>query len=66
MAHLRILVPVLLLATVMTGDADRTSEQRLAQAPGFRCQTSFGVCPIAPAPIGAPCFCGNVPGTVVP
>ena len=41
-------------------------EQNLAQALGFQCQTQFGVCPIPPAPIGATCFCGNVPGRVVP
>ena len=38
----------------------------LVQALGFRCQTQFGACPIPPTPIGASCFCGNVPGIVVP
>jgi hypothetical protein len=40
-------------------------ERHLAQSMGFHCATSVGVCSIPPAPLGAQCFCGNVPGTVV-
>jgi len=60
------LLAILFLTAMHDATAPQRSEQKLAQALGFRCQTSFGVCPIPPAPVGAPCFCGNVAGVVVP
>lgn len=41
------------------------AQLRLVQALGFNCSTPVGVCPIPPSPVGAQCFCGSVPGTVV-
>ncbi len=51
---------------LLDGSDKKLEFGQLAQALGFRCSTSVGVCPIPPAPIGAQCFCGSVPGTVVP
>jgi hypothetical protein len=31
-----------------------------------RCATPVGVCYIAPQPVGSPCKCGEVGGTIVP
>jgi len=40
---------------------------RLAQsAVGYHCKTQAGICPIDPAPLGAPCRCGTYQGFVVP
>jgi hypothetical protein len=35
-------------------------------AVGYNCRTAAGVCPIEPAPLGAPCRCGEYQGFVIP
>ena len=37
-----------------------------AQAMSPRCSTPEGVCLVAPRPIGSPCSCGGVAGTIIP
>lgn len=45
----------------------RSAQTRLAQsAVGYHCQTEAGICPIDPAPLGAPCRCGTYQGFAVP
>ena len=64
---LKVWLLFLFVAVFSLLNAQRGAEEpKVAQALAFRCQTQFGICPIPPAPIGAPCFCGQVPGRVVP
>lgn len=38
--------------------------ERLTQQSSTTCMTPAGQCPTYPAPIGSPCVCNGVPGTV--
>ena len=40
------------------------SEQRLSQVFGNRCFVPNGWCWVNPAPVGTPCFCGQLQGSV--
>lgn len=40
------------------------SERRLAQVFGNRCFVPNGWCWANPAPVGSPCFCGQLQGTI--
>ena len=45
------------------GSDDHT---RLADILSPRCATPVGVCLVPPQPVGSPCLCGEIAGTVIP
>jgi hypothetical protein len=42
------------------------NQTRLADVWSPRCATPVGICFVAPQPVGSPCLCGNVGGTIIP
>jgi hypothetical protein len=38
----------------------------LAQVYGNVCSTDAGICLVPPQPVNSTCFCGSVPGVIVP
>ena len=65
---LSVLLPVLLAVASISVPSQKEANEpapQLVQSLGFNCSTQFGVCPIAPQPIGSVCYCGQTPGFVV-
>ena len=57
---LRVTAAFALLAFSLQTPALAQFQQRL----GVICQTNFGTCQIAPAPVGSLCYCGRTVGFV--
>jgi hypothetical protein len=78
--HRSILAGLVLAGVVVAAAGFAVSEHKEQPAPGGytplpklaqetlspHCSTSVGVCDVAPQPIGSPCVCGDVPGSIIP
>lgn len=42
-----------------------TAKVKLAQSISTKCSTSTGTCYVSPAPVGSPCSCNGVPGSII-